>query len=216
MLYVIVGNRDNVFTPKDYYDEAWHGRDFELTTLWQRSVFLAVFMLAIAAAYGAIAMKMLFPSSWFDTVNARQHIAAALVCYLGIAFSMLWIMMAKGSKYWSERYENTIYYISKNTYIAKNKRDILHRDGLSEPDTTSENLFSTAAYRFSPSRINIAIGIVCILAWAALNMAHAGMAFRDIFESHGNLSCALFGIGQCFIGVSILYFVLSHICKSGD
>ena len=39
-------------TPKKIYEEVWACRNFELSNLWQRSVFLGTFMLAIVAGYG--------------------------------------------------------------------------------------------------------------------------------------------------------------------
>ena len=43
---------DNKLTVKDLYKEFWECRNFEIDHLWQRSIFLAVFLLAIAAGYG--------------------------------------------------------------------------------------------------------------------------------------------------------------------
>ena len=44
-------NENDRPTAKDIYDYLWRGRDFELEHLWQRSIFLAVFLLGIASAY---------------------------------------------------------------------------------------------------------------------------------------------------------------------
>ncbi len=40
------------FTTKDLYAELFHCRDFELQHLWQRSIFLAGFMVALFTLYG--------------------------------------------------------------------------------------------------------------------------------------------------------------------
>ena len=48
-------------TERELYQELWQGRDFEINHLWQRSIFLGAFMLAIAAGYGGLALKLLFP-----------------------------------------------------------------------------------------------------------------------------------------------------------
>ena len=39
-------------TPSKKHEEVWACRNFEISNLWQRSVFLGTFMLAIAAGYG--------------------------------------------------------------------------------------------------------------------------------------------------------------------
>ena len=79
-------------TERELYQELWQGRDFEINHLWQRSVFLGAFMLAIAAGYGGLALKLLFPeyeegasvgSTFF------QQLAGAGLSYLGMVFSIL-------------------------------------------------------------------------------------------------------------------------------
>ena len=52
------GSNESKLTAKDFYNEMWHCRDFELSHLWQRSVFLGAFMLAIATGYGALALVL--------------------------------------------------------------------------------------------------------------------------------------------------------------
>lgn len=84
--------------PEDIYKTIWSCRDFEISHLWQRSVFLAVFLLAVAGAYGKIVMEMYFPSNE-NSVTWQQHCIASCVCWIEIIFSILWVMMAKGSKY---------------------------------------------------------------------------------------------------------------------
>ena len=46
------GIEDNKLTVKDLYKEFWECRNFEIDYLRLRSIFLAVFLLAIAAGYG--------------------------------------------------------------------------------------------------------------------------------------------------------------------
>jgi bacitracin transport system permease protein len=41
----------DVLTKKDVHEFLWRGRDFELTSLWQRSIFLATFLVIIFTAY---------------------------------------------------------------------------------------------------------------------------------------------------------------------
>ena len=65
-------NTDNNHpTAKDIYQYLWHGRDFELERLWERSVFLGAFLIAVAGAY-ALYMKDVF----IPRLNGNQLIAA--------------------------------------------------------------------------------------------------------------------------------------------
>ena len=48
-----MSENSNKFTTKDLYTELFYCRDFELQHLWQRSVFLAGFMIVLFTLYGS-------------------------------------------------------------------------------------------------------------------------------------------------------------------
>ena len=210
-------------TAKDIYDYLWRGRDFELKHLWQRSVFLAVFLLGIASTY-AIYIKDVFiphlsPNQITATLNSGKkevdgstkytliinpnsnlEIEASikkdkpfsalftpgavpiLICLLGIIFSVLWIIMGKGSKAWYELYESNLAKMSDNPRFWKdeaageseldkifcNKRTGRYTEYLfghlqnRHSDPIDKKLFSTAAGSFSVSKVNIMIGIISL------------------------------------------------------
>lgn len=50
--------RHELITPKDIYKELWEGRNFEISHLWQRSVFLVTILVALMAGYGTIVMNI--------------------------------------------------------------------------------------------------------------------------------------------------------------
>lgn len=211
-----MGNEEKPFaTIKDVYKELWAGREFELTHLWQRSVFLGVFMLAIAAGYGHVAEKIFFSNN-VCKVTFCQHLAAIALCYLGLSFSMLWVMMAKGSKYWSERYEASLTKMyEENRFGNELKNSDPYYSNLAKLNDSeiSDNLFSPLAGKYSVSRVNVSIGIIGIIAWSILNMIHAGMWIEKAFSFH-RLQCALFGIGQCLIISVLIFLILNILCHS--
>ena len=99
----------------------WRCRDFELKHLWQRSVFLSAFLILCFTAYGVLIVRM------FDTIGMdkdainnpelrffMQNNVALVLCIIGAVFSAMWIMMAKGSKAWYERYERALNAFSKD------------------------------------------------------------------------------------------------------
>lgn len=121
------------FTTKDLYKELFHCRDFELQHLWQRSVFLAGFMIALFTLYGSFVGDNLNSKLNFDVnkieqsdknivitysanVNANLsnqttiHYFAFFIGCVGIIISQLFIMMIKGSKRWYEQFEQSIYW----------------------------------------------------------------------------------------------------------
>lgn len=254
------------YSLRDVYDELWRGRDFEISHLWQRSVFLAVFMLAIAGGYGTYMMKVMFPSgesniekiygtlkdeakthgdyrnckkASIDIENEANQMKKAeisfeikklgniekykeltpiFLTYLGIIFSMMWIMMAKGSKYCFERYEFGINKILENKKFTKEDKefnpdihgDIPHHGKLPEPkdDDICDYILSPLAGRYSVSKINITIGIVALLFWCCLNILH----ILDVAQNY--IGGDLFSVVVAILTYVIIYLVLAIYCKS--
>ena len=125
------------FTTKDLYKELFHCRDFELQHLWQRSVFLAGFMIALFTLYGSFVGDNLNSKLNFDVNKIEQsdknivitysanvndnlsnqttiHYFAFFIGCVGIIISQLFIMMIKGSKRWYEQFEQSIYWFYYN------------------------------------------------------------------------------------------------------
>lgn len=259
------------YSLRDVYDELWRGRDFEISHLWQRSVFLAVFMLAIAGGYGTYMMKVMFPSgesniekicgtlkneakthgdyrnckkASIDIENEANQMKKAeisfkikklgniekykkltpiFLTYLGIIFSMMWIMMAKGSKYCFERYEFGINKILENKKFSKEDKefnpgiaddDIPHHGNLPEPkdDDVCDYILSPLAGRYSGSKINITIGIVALLFWCCLNILH----IHDVVPNYiGNdLFSPLVSVVVAILTYVFIYYTLAIYCKS--
>lgn len=219
---------------EEIYKEVWECRNFELSHLWQRSVFLAVFLLAIAGGYGKVICSMFFPSEQIivvcnhgaeisndvetSSIKSNQHLLAYALCWLGIVFSLLWVMMAKGSKYWYERYEGAICWFVDGEFTEFLDKTTPYHGNTPKLDSsrTNENVFSTLAGHFSVSRINVMIGIVALIAWSFLNMVHFGLALKNnqIFEILG-LQCALFAIVQYLILGAIILSFLRAMCTGG-
>lgn len=270
-LYELLKKDSDSYSLRDVYDELWRGRDFEISHLWQRSVFLAVFMLAIAGGYGTYMMKVMFPSgesniekiygtlkdeakthgdyrnckkASIDIENEANQMKKAeisfeikklgniekykkltpiFLTYLGIIFSMMWIMMAKGSKYCFERYEFGINKILENKeFNADDKKfnpkflggDIPHHGKLPEPkdDDVCDYILSPLAGRYSVSKINITIGIVALLFWCSLNILH----ILDVAQNYigGDLFSFSVSVVVAILTYVFIYFTLAIYCKS--
>lgn len=272
-LYELLKKDSDSYSLRDVYDELWRGRDFEISHLWQRSVFLAVFMLAIAGGYGTYMMEIMFSeeSNSIDKIcgtlknEAKTHgdyrnckrasidiekeenlkvylkiyesedkkqpgniekykkLAPIFLTYLGIIFSMMWIMMAKGSKYCFERYEFGINKILENKKFSKEDKefnpgiaddDIPHHGNLPEPkdDDVCDYILSPLAGRYSVSKINITIGIVALLFWCCLNILH----ILDVAQNYIGCDLLSFSVSLIFaiLTYNFIYFTLAIYCKS--
>ena len=206
------------------YEKLWASRDFELKHLWQRSIFLATFIIALFTVYfTALDSFIISPSERIpDTITTNavsseyiesseysiagtsisfnvdnkesifdrsivKLISLDLICFFGFMFSVLWICMAKGSKYMYERHENGIGVMQeeKGSFsddlqkeIDKEQYEVLWNSGdytyiprhgalpLSDYDFRILN-FNCSKY--SSSKINIAIGYIFVLAWVLLS-----------------------------------------------
>lgn len=160
-------------TSKDVYSSLWRCRDFELSHLWQRSIFLTTFLVMSFTGYGSMLLRVCeYVADDSKCIPfCILNIAGLCIALLGIVLSALWIMMGKGSKAWYEKYENALYHIERNKKYSKaivaNDMDdeMLMHGSLPAANPLDTSLFTTNAGRFSVSRINIAIGQVSIVVW---------------------------------------------------
>lgn len=210
---------DSDFSNKDLYQQLWDGRNFELSHFWQRSAFLASVFIVFIAAYGQVAFKIFFPENESSPITSNQHFIAWGLTFLCLIFSMLWIMMFKGSKLWYERYEYSINKIFWEQKLFKNitKEKPCHGNLESPPQNQiSDSLFSTKAGGYSVSKINIAIGIISMFVFSVLNALHFGKFLILGFKTLSSVCCALYAILQIVLIFSFSYIFLKKLCKSEE
>lgn len=206
-------------SPEQVYTEIWECRNFEIDHLWQRSVFLAVFLLAIAGGYGSVVKEMLFPEASF-VVDFRHHLLAYGLCWLGIVFSILWVMMAKGSKHSFEQYEAAICWFlhsSSADYGAElTEKGMPYYGNLPKlsPERTNENIFSPLAGNYSVSKVNCMIGIISLYAWMFLDMVHFGKFLIHLDVGLDGFRCALLSVAQLLFFGCVLLTILRFLCQT--
>ena len=92
----------------------------EIKNLWQRSIFLGAFIVLVWTGYGALQLK--FIARECDKFNADlYHFASLGLCAVIIILSLLWVAMAKGSKFVQEAHER---HIKDLNFDTLNKVDI--------------------------------------------------------------------------------------------
>ena len=152
---------------KELRKEFYKIRKFEIQNLWQRSIFLATFIVLLFTGYGAFLEKLM---SYDGLQSIIGHIICCLLALIGSIFSMLWIMMAKGSKAWFEIYERRIGNIEKEK-ILNIPEDYRMQEG--SPEKLNNSLWSRDPGAYSVSKINILIGQVLWLIWILIFALHA-------------------------------------------
>ena len=243
-------------TPVDLYRELWEGRNFELSSLWQRSIFLTIFLVLLFTGYALVWNLLLSDMDSARTMQLIQsgsyqfqqfiiktpaksivsylllHIIFLFITILGVVFSLLWIYMAKGSKYWYEKYENSINDIldtpanlklvfNKDLQDAFNKKDLdgskqFPRHGnlvMPEKDKFSDCVFSPKAGAYSVSKVNVLIGQLALIIWGILYVGHFMFLSIDATIALPNKLILLF----CSLMLLLLLIVFTFIkSKSED
>ena len=184
----------------DIYKGFWKCRDFELSHYWQRAVFLTAFLMACYAGYGAFILSCITAEKLnigFTIING----VALAISLVGLILSMLWLMMAKGSKTWYERYESAISafvdkYCENKKVFSEDAGKIAgfrckHMNTFDE-ERISDWLWRPCGGTYYVSRINIALGHLSVLIWTCLIVAHLCVAKLRIKTMDKIDECFLF------------------------
>ena len=202
------------YSSKDLYAELWRCRDFEISHFWQRSIFLTAFHTMCFVGYGALLTSCLADQRPWWVLCALMFL-----CEIGAMSSVLWICMAKGSKAWYEIYEQAISAFSRGEKGVLNRQEEVknccgfrHNEIPGYVDgERDKKIISLKAGSFSPSKINIAIGVISLGIWIFLLLAQCVVLVRQgdlwlgIFAALCVLGapvlCVLFGENGCLIPI---------------
>lgn len=200
---------------KSIHDGLWERRSLEINLLWTRLTMLGTFMALTYTGYGVLLMKIGDKMPDWSVFNL---LAIGMGC-LGILFSTLWTLMAKGSKAWFELYEAAIDNFQENSAFLGafgHKEEMLgylnfksRKIGLFRPPVDSD-LFSPLAGRFSVSKIPIVMGQMSLAGWIAVVFLHFGCLFLG--EAYVRQVVSDLGLGIAVMAVLAVCFGVSAIC----
>ena len=214
---------------------AWNKRDFELSHLWQRSIFITTFIILVYTGYGAIWLNVLKSDiSLIQIVNTTKensdneiltnlnkdyqynsnkdglfmvsNCISIFIAILGYTLSLLYIMMGKGSKYWYECYEGLINNIELEK--SENKLYIQSAGDHIEENKVNNSLLKRVAGRYSVSKINILLGQISALVWFIILLMHIILL---IYPKFFNLIFSD-NIKNIFIAVVVTFSIVIFIC----
>ena len=197
----------NKVTLKEIRDTYYSLRNFEISNLWQRSVFLSAILVLFYSGYGYLVSKFLDE----EVKNPLLlHELCCAIALLAIVFSIIWIMMAKGSKAWYEVYEKKICEIeeSKELKITED-----HRMGSKcTPWELDQCLFSNHGGRYSVSKLNILIGKVLLINWTIVLIIHyIGAIFH--FDYNVCRNCVVNTIILTIIPIAFITIISTAHCN---
>lgn len=167
----------------EVYNRLWVTRDFELTTFWQRSIFLGTFLTLSYTGYGALCLKLFETKGVGALWQAGNFFAIGIACF-GIIVSALWILMAKGSKLWYEWQETAIVAftddIAPKSAFDKDVREMAafkigwtaKFDNRWRDVKKDKSFLSPNGGPFSVSKVTICIGQLSLIGWVLIGISH--------------------------------------------
>ncbi|WP_052081896.1 RipA family octameric membrane protein [Porphyromonas macacae] len=198
--------KDDQVSLKEIRETFYRLRDFEISNLWQRSIFLSALLVLFFSGYGFLVSK-LFEKGIENALII--HELCCIIALLAIVFSIIWIMMAKGSKAWYEVYERKIRNIEKekNLNIPSDYR----MGNVCAPKSLDSNLFTTKPGRYSVSKLNILIGIVLMIIWTMVFIVHYIGAICSFNYSNCNANCIIHTTILVILVVLSLFILITAI-----
>lgn len=160
-------SNNNEVTLKEIRETYYSLRNFEISNLWQRSVFLSAILVLFYSGYGYLVSKFLDEEA---KTPLLLHELCCAIALLAIVFSIIWIMMAKGSKAWYEVYEKKICGIEEQMEL--NIPEEFRMGSRCQPWKLDESLITHHSGRYSVSKLNILIGQVLLLNWFLVLVIH--------------------------------------------
>lgn len=213
------------------YKRYWKCRDFELTTLWQRAVFLGPILVMIFTGYGTFFAKCFIDDNKVKILESgfsENHLVAVVIAVMGMLFSILWIRMMKGSKAWYEVYERAITAMDTQKDWIYDKELLecgagfkhhrlpgYKRVGRTDTPQFCDCLFSTKGGCFSPSKINIVIGQISLLFWLFVAIFHL-FSCTAILANDPVIAAVVVLIMELLAILHIIYEVFKPQCKEAE
>lgn len=199
------------------YQRIFDRMNNEINRLWQRSIFLGTFLVLIFVGYGNVLLRLFGADASKFYYESPLNIVCVGISILGIVFSILWIMMAKGSKAWQEKYERTIYEfendeVNWNTNLrCLVEKGIIHGRLKGVPSNKFDNcILNRGAGAYSPSKLNIALGQISLVLWGLCALFHfIGYCTANDFNKIMNDNCTW---GVVFPAVAFICECTNILC----
>ena len=180
-------------------DRLYQCRELEITTQWQRSVFLAAFIILLFTGYAKLIELLLSENRAY----LQLHLTGLILAFLIFIFGILWLAMAKGSKRWTDIYEAKIFLREEKTrenipeqFKCKTERFCKNYDANFRPSPPNypscykkddllegKNSFGgVGSATVSTAKVNIMIGFIILIVGAVAIICHAYILIkRDFF-----------------------------------
>lgn len=192
----------NIKTNQNHIDRLYACRDLEIKNLWQRSIFLATFLVLCFTAYGTLIKDVLCSGCTIKDFPCL-NLVLIFISLVGVLMSILWICMAKGSKAWQEVYEDAIGKYEEE-YLSEDIPENYRSNKLKgDPSKRDRCLLSVNGGPYSPSKINIVIGQLSFTIWILIYLVHVISQIKNSIESGQFNNCVPIIIASVIVLVII-------------
>jgi len=196
-------NEKKSVSHKELRESFYRLRDFEISNLWQRSIFLSALLVLFFSAYGFLVSKLLEEGS---TNTILYNEISAVLALFATSFSIIWIMMAKGSKVWYEVYERKICKIEQESDLQIAKEYQMGTD--IKPWDLDASIWTNKAGSYSVSKLNIVIGRFLLYIWLSI------FVFHWLFILYILLNQGINEGGVHWVVLTALFFIILFILNS--
>lgn len=190
-----------------------HLREIEISNIWIRTKLLGIFIGFLFGGYGVVLLRIVEDDGHH---LLQYHLIALVLSVICLLFSIIWILMSKGSKAWYEVYEKRIGVIENELKFNSEWR--YNYRGYNVMPRFNNCIMSTKAGAFSPSKILIFIGIAMFWIWLFPVVLHSIFVIIEIIKNGCCVcmkTCCCTALLVLMIGIPILlYFRLKKLVKS--
>ena len=208
-------------SPRDIYMRLCACRDFEIKLQWERAVFLTAFLIACFAGYGSFLLSV-HQHGYGNIPHILVKGIPLAISLVGIILSLLWVLMAKGSKAWYEHYEEAITAFARS-HPHVDECLMSHRwieiEGICSAGM-SNRITNQKGGAYSVSKIVVLIGQLSLIVWCMIFLLHAAIAsfgmdnvIKVMHDISNNFVVCKF-IGIVLVAVVVMICV-SCVAKSG-
>ena len=214
-----VDSKVKPISARDVFETLWRCRDFELSHLWQRSIFLATFIVLQFSGYAKLGEMMVMHTCPISSHPLRFHFVCLCLAISGMIMATLWICMAKGSKAWYERYESAINDFIDHFQCNGRQCEAFSSDSvagvtgfqyekMAAPEELTKrtqirfnnrSLWKTGAASYSPSRINVFIGQSIYAVWSLIGAGHLVSFGQSIVDWNATQRYRFFGVAALYL-----------------
>lgn len=185
---------------KEAYKRAHEIRKFEIELFWKRGTYYWAFILAAFTAHFALLSSLFnaerYPFSLCNVYSLPRLSLLALIitslfCYF---FSLCWVLMNKGSKFWQENWEKQIYAL-ETEFSGSLYRTMLNTEN---KDDFCACTWSLKPYNYSVTKITALTSIVLAIASCFMNLFYVVIFALRLCKISSTV---------CFTKISVVHWI---------